>query len=219
MSEGLLFRLDARSTFERRAFRLMRGRLVRRGPRGDHHRVIVLPGHTNDGAPSLPLLEVLRELGYQAEDWGLGTNVGPTPDIEAGLLELVEAIEPGHPVSLVGLSLGGIYARALARHAPDRIRRVVAMGTPFGYELGGYGEPSGSLLTAGAERDRPSPSVSTTAIWSRLDQFVEPAATTLPEGDEFPFHENVRVVGGHCGMRINPLALRVLADRLARPPS
>ena len=215
MSGGLLFRLDARSTFERRAFRIMRDRLVRRGPRGDGHRVIVLPGHTNDGAESEPLLGFLRELGYRAEDWGLGTNVGPTPQIEAGLVELVDAIEPSDPVSLVGLSLGGIYARAVARHAPARIRRVVTMGTPFGEALGGYGRPSGRLLSPGAERDQPSPPVPTTAIWSRLDRFVEPAATRLPEGDDHPFHENVQIVGGHCGMMINPMALRVLADRLA----
>ena len=75
----VLFALDARSTFERRAFRLLRGRLVRRLPNGDGHRVIVLPGHTNDGSHSAPLLQLLDELGYRAEDWGLGTNVGPTP--------------------------------------------------------------------------------------------------------------------------------------------
>lgn len=201
MIRRLLYELDARSTFERRAFRLMRARMLRRLPRGDGRRVIVFPGHSNDATETEALRRFLDELGHRSEDWGLGVNAGPTPDVEAGLVAMADGWSDDEPVALIGLSLGGVYARALARHRPAAVRQVITMGTPM----------RDDLLLGGASD---SASVPTTAVWSRFDQFVDPATTRLPVGADHPHHENVHVIGGHCGMVINPLALRVVADRL-----
>ena len=197
MIHRLLRELDARSTFERPAFRLTRSRLLHRLPTGDGHRVIVLPGHENDETHTQPLRRFLADLGYRAEDWGLGLNPGRSPAIASGLDALAGEWSETEPVSLIGLSLGGVHALELAGRAPTGIRRIITMGAPI-HDI------------------RPEPSVPTTAIWSRLDRFVPPGQTRMRAADGRHQHENVQIVGGHCGMFVNPLALRVVADRLAR---
>lgn len=195
--ERLLRELDARSTFERPAFRLTRSRLLRRLPPGDGHRVIVLPGHENDETHTQPLRRFLADLGYRAEDWGLGPNTGRSLAIASGLDALAAEWSETEAVSLIGLSLGGVHAMELAGREPRGIRRIITMGAPI-------------------HDTRPEPSVPTTAIWSRLDRFVPPEQTRMDAVDGRHQHENVRIVSGHCGMFVNPMALRIVGDRLAR---
>ena len=102
-------------------------------PRGDGHHVIVLPGFAADDRSTRPLRLLLRDLGYHSHGWRLGDNVGPTPAILAGLHALLERIhgDAAAPVSIIGWSLGGIYARELARATPDHVRQVITLGSPI----------------------------------------------------------------------------------------
>lgn len=91
--------------------------LLRRLPKGDGHHVIVFPGLTAGDGSTRPLRHLLRDLGYHAHGWRLGQNLGPTHEILGGLGDLLERVHrrAGAPITLIGWSLGGIYARELAR--------------------------------------------------------------------------------------------------------
>jgi pimeloyl-ACP methyl ester carboxylesterase len=96
-------------------------------PRGDGHPVVVYPGLAADAAPLRPLVRCCEELGYLASDWGRGRNNGPVGDLDRWLDDLADDIlaladEHGQAVSLVGWSLGGIYAREIARRVPGTVR-------------------------------------------------------------------------------------------------
>ena len=112
--------------------------------------------------------------------WGLGANVGPHPHVIDGLeRRLTELLERyGAPVSLVGWSLGGIYAREMARAYPDLVRLVITLGSPYRFRpvIGGT-RPSctrpwpahepfpGRLVPRRSGRRSPVPA---TSIYSRL---------------------------------------------------
>ena len=100
--------------------------------RGDGHPVLVLPGLLGGDVSTLLLRRYLGWLGYSVSGWELGANVGPTEAVVSGLrdrlTELADA--SGRRVSLVGWSLGGLYAHELARRAPGSVRQVVTLGSP-----------------------------------------------------------------------------------------
>jgi len=179
--------------------------LLRRAPRGDGHPVLVLPGFTaGDGSTGL-LRWFLRDRGYGVAGWGLGRNLGPNCRVVQGLRRRVTELAERHgrPVSLVGWSLGGMYAREIARQAPGRVRSVVTLGSPF--RLGGEPPP---------EADLPQPKVPVTAIYSRSDG-VAPWRSCVD--DRGAGRESIEVLGSHIGLGHNPAVLLILADRLAQP--
>ena len=129
---------------------------------------------------------------------------GPKPPT---LNELADRYE--RRISIVGWSLGGIYARELAREFPHQVRQVVTLGSPFG---AGY-RVSGEVDPALAERLRVPPPVPSTAIYSRFDGLVPWAAC---REQETPRTENIEVPATHLGMGGNPLVFWAVADRLAQ---
>lgn len=173
--------------------------LLARLPRGDGHHVIVLPGLAASDTSTRYLRRYLRGLGYFVHGWRLGRNVGPTEMILGGLRERMTALRSvhGEPMSLVGWSLGGIYAREIARLAPEHTRLVITLGSPF-------------RMTQQAE----ALSVPVTNIYTRGDGIVPWRSCVDHPG---PRRENVEVRGSHCGLGHNPAALVVIADRLAQP--
>ncbi|WP_415660766.1 esterase/lipase family protein [Roseateles sp.] len=219
-----LLMLEARAVAELSAFFAM-APLLRRAPAGDGHPVLVLPGLAASDRSTLPLRAFLRDRGYQAHGWKLGNNFGLRPGVEeqldARLAELHE--RHGQPVSLVGWSLGGIFAREMARRAPQRVRGVITLGSPFGgaprasnaWRL--YEAVSGHSVDDWPHREdakRPPP-VPATAIFSRSDGIVAWQGCLEREG---PTSENIEVEGSHCGLGHNPAVLYAIADRLAQPP-
>ena len=106
-------------------------------PQGDGHPVIVLPGFMGADGSTNRARSFLSRLGYPAYRWGLGRNLGPTAQVMTGLPRLLESTyrTHGRTVSIVGWSLGGVYARHLAAKFPEMIRLVVTLGSPVHPEV------------------------------------------------------------------------------------
>jgi pimeloyl-ACP methyl ester carboxylesterase len=198
-------------------------------PRGDGHGVLVLPGLLASDASTLPLRGFLRWLGYDVRGWNLGRNEGPTEEVLAGLPSalLAHARRTGRPVSLIGWSLGGIYARELARRHPQHARRVITLGSPFAltdpwrqsrahgvYQRLNRLHADGARLPTFEQRALPL-SVPSTSVYSRLDGIVSFKACVEPETER---HQNVEVRCSHLGYGVDPATLWMIADRLAVPP-
>lgn len=196
-------------------------------PRGDRHPVLVLPGLLASDMSTTTLRGWLRVLGYPVVGWELGRNRGPTPEIVDALPGLVSRLADRHgtAVSIVGQSLGGIFARRLAARTPAQVRQVVSLGSPFAtivrpaedspgariYRRFARLHTSRRLSTADPVRPLPVPS---TSVYSRWDGVVDWRACLQQTG---PRSENVGVHAGHLGMGHDPAVLWVVADRLAQP--
>ena len=197
---------------------------LRHVARGDGHPVLVFPGMGANDTTTVPLRRFLRELGYATSAWGQGLNFGPRPGVLERAADDLRALaaQRGQPVSLVGWSLGGIYARELAKLHPELVRSVVTLGTPFtGHPKSTnawriYEMLTGSKIGDGdaLARIRGEPPVPTTSIFSRSDGIVSwHCSLNAPS----PIAENIEVPASHVGLGMNPLALYALADRLAQP--
>jgi len=218
--------LESRAALEYANWRTLHP-LLRRLPAGDGHSVLVLPGFTAADRSTAQLRWLLRQLGYRTYGWRLGTNLGPTPNIVQGLDNRIARIRKanrGEPISLIGWSLGGIFARVLARENPEYFRQVITLGSPFRTRLGDRSAVSGlwdsleplhdqEFLESYATNERPPLHMPTTSIYSRTDGVVN---WRLCLESKSPIAENVEVFGSHSGMGFNTAVAYVIADRLAQ---
>jgi pimeloyl-ACP methyl ester carboxylesterase len=222
---GVLLALtEAHRTFLEIVSLGLSSKVLRNAPRGDGHAVMVLPGFLGDDGYNLPMRRFLTRCGYAVHGWGQGRNLGPRD----GVLESVSArLQYLHdryegPISLVGHSLGGIFARELAREFPQHVRQVISLGSPFG-----EGRLTASHLARLFSRLNPpeelsidqdvlaiAPPVPTTAIYSHGDGVVN--WKTSVQSDGHAQTESIRIVGSHCGMTMNPTAWFLVAERLAQ---
>lgn len=219
----MLLALEGRAPLEFGAAMAARP-LLQRTARGDGHPVLVFPGLATSDFYTIFLRNFLTERGYASHAWEQGFNFGPRPGVvercEASLRRLHR--EYGQTVSLVGWSLGGVYARELAKLAPELVRCVITLGTPFAatpkatnawrlYEI-----LSGQSIEQDARAANLSeaPPVPTTSIYSRTDGIVAWQCSVQPSS---PIAENIEVPASHVGMGLNPAALYAVADRLAQP--
>jgi hypothetical protein len=198
--------------------------LLERAPRGDGHPVLVLPGFLAADDSTRPLRSYLKRLGYSAHPWLLGRNLGARGSVRERLASRAAALADrfGRKITLVGWSLGGIYARELAKRMPDRVRQVITLGSPFGdvarptsfarWFESASGRDLGSEMSDVVARIRSAPPVPATAIYSKSDGITHWRACRESDG---PRRENIEVPGSHCGLGWNPLVLWAIADRLA----
>ena len=193
-------------------------------PQGDGHPVLVLPGFMASDLSTAPLRKYLNKLNYTALGWNLGRNYAKVQFLEV-LSERIDELYHlyGEKISLVGWSLGGIYARQLAKAKPQMIRQVITLGSPFR----GVSQPNNVAwiynLISGGKRvedadpkllaDLPLPApVPTTAIYTKEDGVV-PWELCLEE-KETDIHQNIQVRGSHLGLGVNHAVLHIIADRL-----
>jgi pimeloyl-ACP methyl ester carboxylesterase len=196
-------------------------------PRGDGHPVLVLPGFTTSDRSTELLRAVLSRNGHRPEGWKLGRNMGAHPSVlrrmEHRLVDLHE--HSGRRVSLVGWSLGGIFARELARRNPDAVRTVITLASPFRIRVGDRSHASALYNTVGPavdpflgaippEEERPPLPVPATSIYTRTDGIVRWHLCIDTTG---PLSENIEVFGTHSGLGYNIAATVAIADRLACP--
>jgi pimeloyl-ACP methyl ester carboxylesterase len=226
----LLFALEGQRAVLEAASLLPASPLLGAAPRGDGHPVLVLPGFTAGDESTMVLRFYLRRLGYWVHGWRLGRNFGfdgHRGRVHWGLARRIEELVDKHDkqkLSLVGWSLGGIYAREIARAVPDRVRQVITLGSPFaGAGRGSNVDRLYKALTGGDLR-RPDPEllaricepppVPSTAIFSRSDGVAHWRACLERPA---PHTDNIEVRGSHCGLGFNPVVLYAIADRLAQP--
>lgn len=195
---------------------------------GDGHPVVLYPGLGSGPLGTSELRTYLRSCRFAVYDWERGINTGPDGSLAEWLEPLAERVlalqeQHGKRVSLVGWSLGGIYAREIAKQVPRAVRQVVTLATPA-HSLG-RGNHAGTLYTLlGGDSSKLTPAlqarlaarppVPTTSIYSRSDGLVSWRGCVEPPGTEV---ENVEVHASHLGMATHPEVLRAVADRLAQP--
>jgi len=195
---------------------------------GDGHSVVVFPGLGGAPFTTSHLRQFLTDSGFAAHCWGRGVNTGPEGKFDRWLAVLEQDVrqrhqQDGRKVSLVGWSLGGIYAREIAKRCPGSVRQVITLGTPFaGIEGATHAESLyklfngevGRLTTAIQGRLRTPPPVPTTSIYSKSDGVVRwQSCIEKPSA----LAESIEVSASHLGMGSHPGALRIIADRLAQP--
>lgn len=220
---ALLMALETRAPWEFGAT-LAAWPLLKNAPEGDGHPVIVFPGLGAGDLSTAPLRNFLSGQGYNTYGWDLGRNLGPREGVLQKSLDRIGEIvkSTGRNVTLIGWSLGGIYAREFGKALPDFVRSVVTLGTPFSgdpkatnawwyYEYASGHKLNNPQLLAQLKKPPPVP---TTSIYSRTDGVV---AWQLSHQTPGKIAENIEVVASHVGIGLNPIALYAIADRLAQP--
>jgi len=199
--------------------------LQRALPTGDGHPVLVLPGLLAGDGSTWILRRILSNLGYQAYGWGIGRNIGPTPEAVAGMTELLAELNARYdaPVSVIGWSLGGIFARNLARSYPSSVRQVITLGSPFamrdqsetrsGWSYNRYGHLHAERHELPLAMECEPLPVPTTAIYSRCDGMVAWQTCMTPASGRA---ENIAVRSSHIGYGHNPPVVWAIGDRLAQ---
>jgi pimeloyl-ACP methyl ester carboxylesterase len=200
--------------------------LFRLAPRGDGHPVLTLPGFMAGDISTLLMRRYLRALGFRAEGWELGRNVGGFYRMREVLRARVVRLrnETGAKVSLIGWSLGGVFARDLALSLPEAVRSVITLGSPFARELQAtharqlYEKVTGEKAAearpadlAAIAGDLPVPA---TSIYTKTDGVVNWRCSLARESAQ---SENIEILlSSHVGLGGNPAALWAIADRLAQ---
>lgn len=196
-------------------------------PHGDRHPVLIIPGLSGDDSSTYFLRKFFSDIGYTTYSWNLGRNLGPREGLNILLDNLADRIKfiseenGGQEISIVGWSLGGLYARELAKLYPDLVRQVITLGSPFKPTAGSthasklYELLSGDLTYKDPEIHKKisiPPPVPFTSIYSKTDGIVYWKCSIEDIGFQI---ENIEVhCASHLGLGYNPMTLLHIADRL-----
>lgn len=193
-------------------------------PPGDGHPVLVLPGFGCAAGSTALLRTVIARQGYAVRDWEQGRNLGPCPEMEQRLVSIIREMHDQHaqPVSLVGWSLGGLYARALANDHPHLVRQVITLGSPHlsrpeHSAIKGLFESVSptkvdDLTESDYERIRRTPSMPVTSIYTKTDGIVGWQDCL---NEDLPHTRNIEVTGSHSGLSHNYQAMMAVLRQLA----
>lgn len=194
---------------------------LRKLPHGDGHPVMVVPGFGTSDTHTRLLRRFLKKLGYAAHGWKLGRNLGMNAAVREGLTPRLKELHHRYQskVTLIGWSLGGVFARELARRQPELVRAVITLGSPFN------ASPVANNVDAWFRRMNPGfkpdfegfarritpPPVPCVAIYSKSDGIV---AWQCSLEDAASNTENIEVRSSHFGLGVNPRVLKVVAEKL-----
>ncbi len=216
--------VEGRAIFEFNSFYALRP-LLRCLPKGDGHPVLVLPGFMASDLSTRPLRNLLCDLHYKSYGWNLGRNVVFNSQREKEMTDLLHKVfleNDEQKVSLIGWSLGGVFARELARNNPDKVRSIISLGSPISgnkhhsnahhlFEVLN-GKPDAKLRKRQA-RLAELPPVPCTSIYSKTDGIVAWQGSLQQESE---LSENICVPASHLGLGVNPIVMYAIADRLAQ---
>lgn len=219
---GLLLALEGRAWLEMGSLALA-WRWLQKAPPGDGHPVLVLPGLAAGDMSTWPLRKFLEQRGYATYPWELGLNLGPRREIVRGLVDRVRELhrEHGRPVSLIGWSLGGALACALAARMPKRVRQLITLGSPLQAQARATNAWRVFEMVSGWSIDDPAIAriaakplrVPHTAILSKSDGIVN---WRMSLAHDAPYAESIEVPASHFSLGVNPAVLWAIADRLAQ---
>jgi pimeloyl-ACP methyl ester carboxylesterase len=195
------------------------GHLGPRGPK-DALPALVIPGFIATDRTTMELRRAFAEGGFRTHPWALGLNRGARADTLDQLERRLLEIGNGGPVLVVGWSLGGLFARELARHRPDLVNAVVTLGSPFSGDLRANNVWRLYELVAGHKVDNPplpricdKPPVPALALWSRRDGIVAPACA---RGQPDESDEAVELGCNHMGFGVSRTATREVVRQTKR---
>lgn len=169
----------------------------------------------------MELRRALAEAGFRVHPWRQGINWGARSDTLERLKRAVDQCGHDEPIVLVGWSLGGLYAREIARAEPDRVRAVVTLGSPVWGDRRRYTNVWKLYeRVAGHPVDRPpipdsaeKPPVPTLALWSRKDGIVgAPSA----RGTEATRDKEVEIDTNHMGFAVSRRGARAAVREIVR---
>jgi pimeloyl-ACP methyl ester carboxylesterase len=192
-------------------------------PRGHGETVLLIPGFLAGDWTMHPLRDFLRHLDYRVEFAGVALNLGPTKGLLPHLEQAVERLhaEVRAPMVVIGQSLGGAFARALAQRHPEKIRHVVTLASPIRFPVATPLEAIAKLLAPlhgpdvvalREEIERPPP-VPVTALYSKADGIVDWRCCLQDEATDCV---NIEVSSAHSAMGFHPEAQAVIARALTQ---
>ncbi|TCD06367.1 alpha/beta fold hydrolase [Erythrobacteraceae bacterium CFH 75059] len=187
--------------------------------------VMLLPGFVTHPARMRYLQQALEAAGHRVSHWGLGMNWGATPERLASVERRVTQLRAchGEPLVLIGWSLGGLFAREVAKRRPDAVAKVITMGTPFSGNMRANNAWRAYQAIAGYRVDQPpvetqlaqKPPVETVALWSARDGIVSPRCACGRPGER---DRAIRLRCTHMGFIFMPEAIGTLLSELDSPP-
>lgn len=189
--------------------------------RGAGQKVIVLPGFGAQDMTTARLRQFLKRQGFVPHAWTCGVNIGPARDVLASIERQVEAVAGEGKVALLGVSLGGTIARAIARRRPEKISHVITLGSPIRLPvvspLAPLAQAAALLWDAEARTELehiadPLP-VPLTALVSPIDGVVDWRGCVPDPGQDV---EVIEIHEAHTAMCSNTQVQRIIAERLAR---
>jgi triacylglycerol lipase len=203
----------------------------RLGDRADRRRsVLLIPGFMAGDATLYPFANWLRSRGHQVFFSGILANADCPRRVMDRLTNIVleRSARAGEKLVVIGHSLGGIYARELARRLPQCIEQVILLGSPIKDPhkhsnpyvkmlalLTRYIRESGhdcgdQLATVCGVHGVEAPLVSETLIYSKSDGVVD-WASCIEDGPNVKAFE---VDSTHCGLPYSLDTLRIVRQRI-----
>lgn len=187
------------------------------GVKGDGRPVVVLPGFLANDVATARLRKSLNAAGFAAHGWGLGRNLGVKADTLHRIDARLDALELDEPVTLIGWSLGGILAREYAKFSPDRVAKVITLGSPFSGGLRANNAWRLYEWVAGHSVDAPpieaephvKPPVPTIALWSRRDGVVAPGSACGAAGET---DRHLELACTHMAFVADPAAIKTICQ-------
>jgi hypothetical protein len=191
-------------------------------PPGRGQPVLVYPGYLTTDTSSLRLRRSLSAAGYRAHGWQLGRNRGARVDLldQLGDSLLTIAQSSGQKVALIGWSLGGIYAREVAKRHPEAVSLVMTLGSPFSGDIRANNAWRIYELLNNHKVDRPpleidiaaKPPVRTLAVWSPRDGIVPPSAA---RGEPWESDRQIEVAIRHLSLARQRKGIELIGQLLA----
>ncbi|HTK58552.1 MAG TPA: alpha/beta hydrolase [Sphingomicrobium sp.] len=193
------------------------GHLDARGPI-DGPPALVIPGFVANDHTTLELRKAMADGGWRVHGWGLGWNLGVRADTLDRLEDCLDRLDAQQPVLVVGWSLGGLYARELARRCPAKVRAVVSLGSPISGDLHQNNVWRLYELVAGHKIDHTpiarvldQPPVPTLSIWSRQDGIIAPRAAYGIDGER---DRAIEIDSSHMGFAVSRQVTRRVVQEI-----